>query len=172
MPGRHESERLERLLSPFKKLVTLAVAFELHLHVQTERLGRAGEIDLHGMIDHQIDRHERLDDFWIAAQFLHRAAHRREVDHERNAGEILKNDARDNEWNFVVGRRLRVPIRQRLDVFSANFFPVAISQDRLEHDANADRQAGDRPDALRLERRQRMEKSFAAVAARRIFSAS
>ncbi len=162
--GRDEAESLEGLLTPLQKFVTLAVAFELHLHVQTQRLGRAGEIDLDRMIHDQIDRHERLDDFWIAAEVLHRAAHRREIDHERNAGEILEDDARDDEGNFLVGRRFRVPFRQRLDVFSPNLLAVAISQDRLEHDANADRQPGNRPDALRFERRERMQKSFAAVA--------
>src|SRR6202030_895255 len=95
--GRDEPESFERLLAPFQELVTLAVAFELHLHVQAERFGGPCEIHLHGMIDHEIDRDERLDDFWIAAEFLHRASHRREIDHQRHAGEILENNPRDHE---------------------------------------------------------------------------
>ena len=162
--GRHESESLESLLTPFEELVALAVALELHLHVQTQRFGRAGEIDLDRVVHHEIDRHEGLDDFRIAAEFLHRAAHRREIDHEGNAGEILEDDAGHDEWNLVIGRRLRVPIRQRLDVFPPDLFAVAIAQDRLEHDANADRKPGDRPDSLRFERRERMQESFAAAA--------
>jgi hypothetical protein len=56
--------------------------------------------------------------------------------------------------DLLVRRRLRVPIRQRLDVFAAHLLAVAIPQHRLEHDADADRQARDRADALLLERGQ------------------
>ena len=66
-PGRNESESLERLLAPLQELVALAVALEFHVHVQAQRFGRAEEIDLDGVIDHQIDRHQRFDDFRIAA---------------------------------------------------------------------------------------------------------
>ena len=89
----------------------------------SQRSRRTGEIDLHGVIDHQIDRHERLDDFRIATEPFHRAAHRREIDHQRHAGEILQNNARDDEWNFFVRRRFRVPVRQRLDIFAPDFLP-------------------------------------------------
>ena len=108
-----------------------------------KRLGGAGEIDLHGVIDDEIHRHERLDDFRIAAESLHRAAHRGEIDHQRHAGEILENDPRDDERNFLVRRRLRVPVRERLDIFAADLFAVAISQHRFEHDPDADRQPRD-----------------------------
>ena len=64
---RHEAESLEGLLPPFQKFVALAVAFEFHVHVQAQGRGGAGEIHLHGVIDDEIDRHERLDDFRIAA---------------------------------------------------------------------------------------------------------
>ena len=160
---RDEAESLEGLLAPFQELVTLAVALEFHVHVQPQRFRRAGEIDLHRVIDDEIDRHERLDDFRIAAECLHRAAHRREIDHERHAGEILQDDSRDDERNLFVRGRLRVPVRERLDILAPDFFAVAISQDRFEHDADADRQPRDRPDALFFRARERMEKSFAAV---------
>src|SRR5213075_3444561 len=90
--GRDESEGLESLLAPFQELVTLAIALELHLHVQLECLRRAGEIHLDGVIDDEIDRHQRLDDLRIAAKLFHRAAHRGQIDHEWDAGEILEND--------------------------------------------------------------------------------
>ena len=72
---------------------------------------------------------------------LHRAAHRGEIDHQRHAGEILQNNARDDERDFLVRGLLRVPVRQRFDIFALNFLAVAISQHRFEHDANADRQS-------------------------------
>ncbi len=65
--GRDEAEGLEGLLAPLEELVALAVALEFHLHVELERLRGAGEIHLHGVIDHEVDRDERLDDFRVAA---------------------------------------------------------------------------------------------------------
>ena len=161
--GRHQTESLECLLPPFQKFVALAIPFELHLHVQTKRFRRPGEIDLHGVIDDEIDGHERLDDFRVAAQALHRAAHGREIHHERDAGEILQNNARDHEWNFFVRRRLRVPVRERFDIFAPHLFAIAISQHRFENDANAHRQPRDFADALFFERGERMQKSLAAT---------
>src|SRR5216110_3009031 len=99
---RNELESLESLLSPFKKLVTLAIALELHVQIEFQRARRTEEIDLHRVIDHQIDRYERLDDLGIASEPLHSAAHRREIDNERNSGEVLQNDPRNDEWNFLV----------------------------------------------------------------------
>src|ERR1044071_10118304 len=101
--GRDEPKGLERLLPPLEKLIALAVAFELHLHVQTQGLSRSGEIDLDRVINHEVDRDQRFDDFWIAAKLLHCAPHCRQIDHERDAGKILEDDARDNEWNLLVG---------------------------------------------------------------------
>ena len=46
------------------------------------------------MIDHQVDRHQRVDLSRIAAQAGHGRAHRSQVDHRRHTGEILHHDAR------------------------------------------------------------------------------
>ena len=67
MPGGTRPKVLKACWPHFKKFVTLAVAFEFHVHVQAQGRGGAGEIDLHRVIDDEIDRHERLDDFRIAA---------------------------------------------------------------------------------------------------------
>ena len=116
------------------------------------------------MIDHQIDRHQRFDDFRVATEPFYRAAHRREVDHQRHAGEILQNDARNDEWNFLVCRRFRVPVRQRLDIFAPDFLPVAIAQHRFENNPDAHRQSRNFPDSLLFQSRERIEKPFAAFA--------
>ena len=116
------------------------------------------------MIDHEIDWHEWLDNFWITAELLHCAPHRGKIDHQRNAGEILENNARYYEWNLFVGRLLRIPFGQRLYIAAANFLAVAVAQHRFEDNPNADRQPRNVSDALFFERGQRMQKSFAAVA--------
>src|SRR4029453_15896472 len=76
---RNELESLESLLTPLKKLVTLAIALELHVQIEFKRARRTKEIDLHRVIDNQIDRHERLDDLRVASEPLTRAGPSREV---------------------------------------------------------------------------------------------
>ena len=162
--GRNQAEGFEGLLAPFQKLVAFAVALEFHLQVQLQSLGRSKEIHLHGVIDHQIHGHERLDDFRVAPQALHGAAHGRQVDHQGDTGEILQDNARHHEGDLFVSRFGRVPVGQRLDVLAPNFLAVAIPQDRFQHDADADGQARNLPDALLFQSGQGMKKSFAAVA--------
>src|SRR4029077_19877587 len=101
---RNELESFESLLSPLEKLVTLAIALELHVQIEFQRARRTKEIDLHREIENQIDRRERLDDLRVASEPLHRAAHRREIDNERNSGEVLQNNARNDEWDLRVRR--------------------------------------------------------------------
>ena len=50
------------------KLGALAVPLKLDRHVFRQGIGRTERIDLHGMIDHEIDRHQRIDPSRIAAE--------------------------------------------------------------------------------------------------------
>src|SRR5437016_5839554 len=77
---RNELESLESLLPPLEKLVTLAITLELHVQIEFQRARRTEEIDLHRVINNQIDRHERFDDLRVASESLHSAAHRCEVE--------------------------------------------------------------------------------------------
>src|SRR6476646_6189118 len=97
---RNKLESLESLLSPLEKLVTLAIALELHVQIEFERARRPKEIDLHRVIDDQVDWHQRLDDLRVASEPLHSTAHRREIDNQRNSGEVLQNNARNDEWDL------------------------------------------------------------------------
>jgi hypothetical protein len=65
--------------------------------VLAERLVVAEEVHDHGVVDDEIDRHQRVDLLGIAAELLHRVAHRGEIDHRRHAGEILHQHARRAE---------------------------------------------------------------------------
>ena len=87
--GRDELERLEGLLSPFQKLIALAVALELHIQIKFQRARRPEEIYLDRVIYHQIDGHKRFNDIRIAAQPRDRAAHRRKINNQRHASKIL-----------------------------------------------------------------------------------
>ena len=160
---RNELESFESLLSPLQKLITLAIALEFHFQVELQRPRGTEEIHLHRVIDHKIDRYERLDDFWIAAELFHGGTHRGEIHHERHAGEILQDDARDNERNFRIRRGFCVPIRECLDIFASDFFPIAVPHHGFEHDPNAHRQPRNFADALLLQHRQGIQKPFAAI---------
>src|SRR5439155_20954320 len=103
--GRDELERLKCLLSPFQKLIALTGALELHVQIKFQRARRPEEIYLDGVIHHQIDRHKRFNDFWIATQPRDRATHRRKINNQRHAGEILQNNPRNNEWNLLISWR-------------------------------------------------------------------
>ena len=91
---RHDLEVRERRLPPAQERVALLISLELDLRVLAERIGRAEEIDLHGVIDHQLRGKQRIDLLGVSAHGLHGVAHRGEVDDARDAGEVLEQDAR------------------------------------------------------------------------------
>ena len=57
----HDLEGVEGLHAPFHELVALFVALEFQLHVEVERVLGAVVVDLDRVVDHQVDRHQRLD---------------------------------------------------------------------------------------------------------------
>ena len=86
---RDDLEALEGALAPAQERVALLVALELLLGVDAERVARAEHVDLHRVVDHQLDRDQRVDLRRVAAQVGHRVAHRGEVDDAGHAGEVL-----------------------------------------------------------------------------------
>ena len=88
--GRHDAEIVEGALPPAQKKIALLVAIEFELRVGCERVGGAERIDLHRMIDHQIDRLQRADLVGIAAELFDRVAHHRQIRDHRHSGEILQ----------------------------------------------------------------------------------
>ena len=135
---RDDLEAVVRLHAPLEELVAGTVALELDAHVELEGVRHPREVDLNAVIDHQVDRHFRLDQLRIFPGALHRAAHGGEVHHQRHAGEVLEEHARDNERDFLHALGARLPRGEVLHVFLADALAVQVSQERLEHDAQAD----------------------------------
>jgi len=154
--GRHDLEGIERLHAPLHELVALGVAVELELHVEIERRRRAVVVDHHRVVDDEVDRHERLEELWITPEVGGDIAHRREIAQQRDAGEILQHDARDDERNLVGARGVRRPVRDLAHVLLGDLLPVAVAEHALEHDADRDRQPRHLADACGFERRQRV----------------
>lgn len=152
--GRHDLEGVKSLLAPFQELVAFLVALELQREVLIQRLLRAGEIDLHGVVHHEIDRHQRLDHLRVLAELLHFAAHRSQIDEKRHAREVLQHDAGDGERDFILARRFRIPVREVLHIGLGDLLAVQIAQQRLQHDADGNRQLRDVADARGLKSRE------------------
>ncbi len=126
--GRHHGEIRERFLPPFQELVALLVLLVFLDHILGEGLVVAEEVHDHRMIDHEIDRHQRIDLLGVAAQRLHRVAHRGEIDHRGHAGEILHQHPRGAKRYFVLELALLQPFRDRDDVFLLDGATVLVAQ--------------------------------------------
>ncbi len=135
--GRHDRKRLERLLPPFEEFVSFAVAFELLFEVLFESFGDSRAVHLHRVVYNQVHGHERLYHRGVFALFCGGVAHCREVYEQRNSREVLQNDSRNDEGNFVVAGVCRVPRRELFDVGFRCAVAVAVSEHAFEHNLYA-----------------------------------
>ena len=141
--GRHDAEIVERLLAPAQEGVALAVALELDIDVLLLAIRRAGEVHHHRVVDHQVDRDQRIDLLRVAAEPGDAVAHRRQIDHAGHAGEILHQDAGGLERHFLGGRRLLQPADDGFGVIDLVATAVLEPQHVLQQHLQADRQARD-----------------------------
>ncbi len=146
--GRDDLQPVERAHSPLEEFVARAIAGELDAHVELQRIRDAREVHLHAVVDDQIDGHQRLDELRGLARGLHRVAHRRQIDDQRHAGEVLQEHARDHEGDLFGALGPGLPGSERFHVLLAHALAVEIAQERFEHDAQADRQARDPAETL------------------------
>ena len=128
---RYYLERVKRLHAPLEKLVTLPVARELQVEVFVHRIIRAGEVYLHRVVNHQIHRHQRLNNLRILTQAGCRRAHRSQVHQQRHAGKILQHNPGNGERNLLRARRISLPPRELANVLFRHLLAVAIAQHRL-----------------------------------------
>jgi hypothetical protein len=112
------------------------------------------------MVHHQVHRHQRLDDFRILAQLDRRLAHRRQIHEQGNAGKILKDDAGNDEWNFLRARGIGLPLGKFAHVGFRDFFSVVIAQDRFQNEADGNGQFGNRAHAGLFQCGQGIERAF------------
>ena len=95
---------------------------------------------------------ERVDRVAGQAELDERVAHRGEVAHGGDAGEVLHQHARGAELDLVLDALLRVPAGDRLDVGAGDGLAVLVAQQVLEQDAQRVGQGLDVAD-LRLDER-------------------
>ena len=98
-------------------------------------------IDLDRVIDHELDRLQRVDLARIAAEPHDAVAHRREIDDGGHAGEVLQQDAGRREGDFLLTPcDVDVPPGERLDVVGIDEPRVFAAQQVLEQDLQRERQ--------------------------------
>ena len=90
------------------------------------------------MVDHEVNRDQWIDFQRIAAKFLHRGAHTRQVHDGGNAREILQDDSGQLERNLDLERLRGVVPSEIFDIGFGHVVAVAIAQHALEHHADAD----------------------------------
>ncbi len=106
--GRDYAEVIEGLLAPLEELVPFNIPLELFLGVVEEGEGVGELVYLHGVVDHQINGDKRVDLLRVAAGAFHGGAHRGEIDHAGDAGEVLQDDSGDLEGHFSGGLPLQL----------------------------------------------------------------
>src|SRR5687767_14988868 len=135
--GRNDPKAVESLRSPFEKLIALAIASELTLDISREGVRGAREVHLDGVVDDQVDGHERLYERGRPARSSGGGAHRGEIDEQGNAGEVLEQDARDDEWDFRRAFGIRFPLRKRPHVLLGDADAIQVAEDRFKNQTEA-----------------------------------
>src|SRR5262249_8768030 len=128
----------ERILSPAQKDVPLLIALELELRVDEKRCLRPVLINLHRVVDDEVDRLQRVDPLWAAAERFDGVAHRGEIDDGWNASEVLKQHtarAKRDLFFLVAGH---VPRCERLDITAFHERVVFVPEQILEEDLEAE----------------------------------
>jgi hypothetical protein len=143
-------------LAPAQELVALLIALELEPHVLGEAAQRAVVVDLHAVIDDQIDWLQRVDALWVAAQLGEGLAHGGQVHHARNAREVLQQHTRRAIGNLQGRFGLGIPVGDRHDVSAPHGLVVLVAQEILQQHADRVRQGRDVAD-LGLDQRVQTE---------------
>ena len=116
-------------------------ALELPFGIDQERCGRAVLVDLHGVVDHQLGRLQRVDAGSIAAHGSHRIAHRGQVGHRGDSREVLEQHPSGHEGDFDVRFGWGSQRATGLDVVRRNDSTVLAAEQVLEQDLQGIRQA-------------------------------
>jgi hypothetical protein len=108
------------------------------LGVDQQRRFAAVFIDLHRMVDHQVDRLEWVDPLRAAAEPRDGVAHRGEVDHRRHAGEVLEEDPARSKCDLLLCLVGGAPGGECGDVLRLHEGVVLVAQEVLEQHLQAD----------------------------------
>ena len=139
--GRHHAKVGERLLPPAEKLVALEIPLVFERCVEQHRRVRTVFVDLHRMVDYQIDGLQWVDARGLATEGGDRIAHGGEIHHAGHAGEVLEEHARRAERDLAIFGPFHVPRRHRAHIVLLHERAVLVAQQVLEQNLKRKRQA-------------------------------
>ena len=154
--GRHHAVVLEGLLGPAQQGVALPVALVLARHILLEGVAGPEEVDLHGVVDDQVGRHQRADARRVAAHLADAVPHGGQVHDRGHAGEVLQDDPGGHEGE-VRARVGRAPGGYGFDVFGGHIAVARVAQHILEEDPNGKGEAVERGETFLLQAAQAVE---------------
>ncbi|GBD09832.1 hypothetical protein HRbin22_02093 [Candidatus Thermoflexus japonica] len=140
--GGDHPEVPEGLLGPAQQRIALPVALELLFHIQVKGQLRPEEIHLDGVVDHQIGGDQGVDPPGIPAEALHRRAHRREIHHRGDAGEVLEDHPGGHEGDLPIGEILGSPAGEGQDILLGHQAAIAVPEEVFQKDPDGERQTG------------------------------
>ena len=114
---------------------------EFQIQIPRQGIACAREIHLHTVIHHEVHGNQRLNHFRVLAKTIHRRAHGCQINQQRHAGEVLQNDPRDDEGNFIIPRGLGIPVGEVFHVLFSHLLAIAIPHQRFQDDADGNGQA-------------------------------
>ena len=115
-----DAEATERLLAPLEKHITFVVTLHLQTHVLFKRIIIAKMVHGHRVVNNQVNRGERVHFCGIAPQAFYRFTHCRQINHRRNAGEILHQHPGRTIGDLPVGVGVLQPSGQGVNILSRN----------------------------------------------------
>ena len=121
-------------MAPAQELVAFAVALHFDIDVFLERRRVAEFIDHYRVVNHQVNRGERVDAGGIFTKLFYGGTHGSKVYYTGYTGKILHQHAGGAVAYFTAGFALFLPIYQGLHVFLVDAFVVSEAQLVFEQD--------------------------------------
>src|SRR5262245_13892466 len=109
--GRDYAKRVKCLHAPLQETISLGVPLKFVLQILAKCLRHTRYIDLHRMVHHEIDGHQRLDDRRILSEPGHSRPHSGEIDEQWDTGKVLQQNSSYHERYFIGPFRVWLPVR-------------------------------------------------------------
>jgi len=134
-------EGIKSLHPPFQELVSFPVSSEFLVQIAIHGVSGSCEIHLDRVVDDQIDRNERLDDFWILIQTIDGRTHCGKINQQGDSREVLQDDTSNDKWDFGSSFCIRLPLGQLAYTILLDLHAIAIPKDGFQDNADRNRQA-------------------------------
>lgn len=100
--GRNNSKVFECFLTPLEESKALLVTVELNLLILFFSISVSSNVDLHGVINDEINLAERVYFVGVTSKLLHSCTHSGQVNNSGHTCEVLKDDTGRLEGHFNV----------------------------------------------------------------------